>query len=259
MERIGADGTSSPQTWVEREREIVELANKAPGHLTGEDCPLCLNRGYFTRVSDDGYRYNEVCKCMARRRSLARIRRSGLSEALTRYTLERWDEREPWQTKVKELALDYANSPSGWFFLAGRPGTGKTHLCTALAGLLMEQGYELRYVLWRDLSTRAKAVVNDDEEYQRIVGPLKDVKVLYIDDLFKTGKGQQPTTGDVNLAFELLNARYNNGGLLTLLSSELTMEKLLDVDEGTASRIYERSKDHYADLSDRENWRIAHA
>ena len=81
----------------------------------------------------------------------------------------------------------------------------------------MERGVETRYALWRDMSVQAKAVVNDEQEYQRLVGPLKRVRCLYIDDLFKTGKGQQPTTGDVNLAFEILNSRYNDSTKITII------------------------------------------
>lgn len=195
---------------------------------------------------------------MAKRRSLNRIKKSGLAELMGRYTFDVWAEKEPWQKSVKKMAMEYAEEPKGWFYLAGRPGTGKTHICTALCGALIENGMEVRYLLWRDFSSRAKAVVTDDEEYQRIVEPMKRVSVLYIDDLFKTGKGQAPTTGDVNLAFEILNARYN-ANKLTIISSELTVEQILDVDEAVGSRIYERSKEHYADLSEKGNWRLSDA
>lgn len=234
---------------------IAEMSNKTPGTLTGLNCPDCLNRGYFTRVDDDGYRYSEECHCMAKRRSLKRIEKSGLSDLMKRYTFETWKIKEEWQSGAKKAALEYAGSPEGWFYLAGRPGTGKTHLCTALCAALIESGMEVRYLLWREFSAKAKAVVNDEEEYQRLVEPMKRVSVLYIDDLFKVGKGQQPTTGDVNLAFEILNARYN-ANLITIISSELTVEMILDVDEAVGSRIYERSKDNYLDLSEKENWRI---
>lgn len=175
---------------------------------------------------------------------------------MDRYTFDRWQTKQEWQRKVKGMALDYVENPSGWFYMAGRPGTGKTHICTALCGALIEKGMEVQYLLWRDFSSRAKAVVTDDEEYQRIVEPMKRVKVLYIDDLFKTGKGQEPTTGDTNLAFEILNSRYIQGKP-TIISSELTVKMILDIDEAIGSRIFEMSKEHYADLSDRDNFRLS--
>lgn len=196
------------------------------------------------------------CKCMAHRRSLRYLARSGLSQVLDTYSWERWTVAEPWQNTFLKSAQDFAENPKGWFMASGRPGTGKTHMCTAICGDLLRRGYEVRYLLWREFTTQAKAVLTDDEAYRELVDPFKRVPVLYLDDLFKTGKGQGPTTGDCNLAFELLNARYADPTKITLISTELTADRLLDIDEAIGSRIIERAKDNYFDLSDRKNWRL---
>lgn len=248
--------TSQGESWIEREYRFADTLNAESGSLTGYDCPLCLNRGFFWRVRESGERYHEECSCMEIRRNMRYMRESGLSELLDRYTMQEWKRIEKWQEILRDMAIKYAESPTGWFYLAGRPGTGKTHICTALCGLLMQKGYRTRYMLWRDISVRAKAAVNDEEKYQELIAPLKRVRVLYVDDLFKTGKGQEPTTGDVSLAFEILNARYNDERKLTIISSEMTINQILEIDEGVGSRIYQRSKNNYADLSDKQNWRL---
>ena len=194
---------------------------------------------------------------MVIRRNRDRILRSGLSDMLSRYTLDSWKVKEPWQKKAADLVKRYAADPSGWVLMAGPPGTGKTHLCTALCGLLMQKGVDTRYMLWRSMSVQIKAAVNDGSEYRRLVEPLKRVRCLFIDDLFKTKSGQEPTTGDVNLAFEIINSRYNDTKKLTIISTELDVEQLLSVDEAVGSRIYERSKDFYLCLVGKPNWRLA--
>lgn len=239
-----------------RSIDLIAELNKEPGKLTGYDCPDCLNRGFFWRKRENGERYQEECRCMVNRRNARYLRESGLSEMLERYTFDRWQAPEPWQELVLNMAKRYAQEPKGWLYFAGSPGTGKTHICTAVCGELMKRGMPARYVLWRDFCAQAKACVNDAEEYGELIGPLKRVRVLYIDDLFKTGKGAEPTTADLNLAFELLNARYNDERKITILSSELTVNRVLDLDEGVGSRIYQRSKGNYADLSGKRNYRL---
>jgi DNA replication protein DnaC len=76
---------------------------------------------------------------------------------------------------------------------------------------------------------------------------LKETDVLYIDDLFKSGKDNDgrykaPTAADVNVAFEVVNYRYNNPELITIISSERTLVELDDIDEAIAGRIAEKSK-----------------
>ena len=252
--QLGESSLSSDP--IEYERQMAELSNRQPGSLTGLDCPLCLNRGYSIIVNSRGDRVAKDCSCMNARRTLKNLEKSGLAKVLNIYTFDAWQAAEPWQEEFFNAAKDYAKNPTGWFCAVGRPGTGKTHLCTAICGELLQKGYEVRYLLWRDFSTQAKAVVGDDEPYQELMAPYKRVRVLYLDDLFKTGKGQEPTMADCNLAFELLNARYADPDKLTIISSERTMGNLLDIDEAIGSRIYERSKAHYVDLSGRKNWRM---
>ena len=242
-------------TPLEQSRRIAEISNRQPGGLKGLNCPKCLNRGYFHRVDDDGRRYVELCSCMVTRENRERIRRSGLADLMERCTFDAWKTETAQQKAALGLARAYAEHPEGWFVASGPPGTGKTHLCTAVCGRLMERGYPVRYVMWRDFSVRAKAAVNNAAEYAALTNPLKTVRVLYLDDLFKTGKGQQPTTGDVNLAFEILNDRYNDKGRYTILSAELSVEQILDVDEAVGSRIYERCKKFYLPLTG-GNWRM---
>ena len=72
------------------------------------------------------------------------------------------------------------------------------------------EGKNTRYLQWRDEVPKIKAKANSDE-YEKLVEPWKTVEVLYIDDLFKTGKGkdeqeeQKPTAADINVAFEIIN------------------------------------------------------
>ena len=232
------------QSYEEYEQWRCDIMNAESGMLSGYDCPECRNKGvvYFVRGAEI---IGNPCRCMEIRRSLDRIRRSGLQDVLEQYTFDRYEVSEDWQRRAKATAMDYVhNHENGWLLLCGQVGSGKTHLCTAAVGELMRMGMAARYMLWRDESARLKACVNDEEEYRNMISPLKTVDVLYIDDLFKTSPNTSPTQGDINLAFEIINYRYCQPDKLTVISCEKTVDDLLRIDEAVGSRIYQRTKDH---------------
>ena len=103
-------------------------------------------------------------------------------------------------------------------------------------------------MLWRDDVTKIKSRITDAKTYEELVTGYKEAEVLYIDDLFKNGKDkagnvEPPTAADIQVAFEILNYRYNNKELVTIISSERNMYQLIDIDEAMASRISEMSFD----------------
>ena len=118
----------------------------------------------------------------------------------------------------------------------------------------MKKDKEVYYMSWRDESTALKGMITDSETYSEKVRKLKTVPVLYIDDFFKDGCSE----ADLRLAFEIINARYNDETKRTIISSEWGLEWVMDKDEATGSRIYERSKG-YVIAAPNENWRLRDA
>jgi len=203
--------------------------------------------------AENGELFSRKCKCEIRRENLARLRRSGLSDLVERYTFQSYQTLEPWQKAAKAAAERYLTEwPGKWFFIGGTSGAGKTHLCTAICVKLMDAGIPVRYMQWRSDIPRIKAVVNDEEKYRKAIEPLKRVKALYIDDFFK-GK---ISDGDLNAAFELLNHRYIDKDKITILSSELTLDRIIQMDAGIGGRIHERARGFTFNLSGKKNFRL---
>lgn len=215
--------------------------NDMPGQLTGYNCDKCKNNGviYYEK---DGYEYFRECECMKVRHSISRIEKSGLKNSLNKYTFENYEANEQFQQYIKTKASNFLSDfKENWFYIGGQVGCGKTHICTAIVGELLNQGKEARYMQWRDDVVKIKANANTDD-YNRLIEPFKNVQVLYVDDLFKTEKGKMPTTADINIAFEIFNYRYINNDLITIISSEKTISEIIDTDEAVGSRIYEMSQ-----------------
>lgn len=273
MERLNSMGMSfeEARTPEEREQRRCESYNREEGKLheaDGYDCKICRNKGdiWVADKDDRGQwsHFSRTCKCVEIRNNIKRMKRSGLKDIIADYTFDKFEATEPWQKAIKEAAMAYAKAPEGWFFLGGQSGAGKTHLCTAICRELLLSGKSVHYMLWRDEVAKIKAASMDAETLAPIMHRLKTVEVLYIDDLFKTGKApdgsvQRPTGADVARAFEIINQRYCNPSLLTIISSEWSEVELLDIDEATAGRIYERAKTFSIAKDRARNYRIRHA
>lgn len=263
LARFGNTGTTfEKMTPKEYEQFKVDGLNATEGNRHEEDgynCKACRNKGYVIKLAEyeDGT-FHQVCsdcKCVETRNSIMRMKRSGLKDIIKDYTFDKFEDSEPWQKAIKAAAMEYAKNPEGWFFLGGQSGAGKTHLCTAVCREFLLSGKRVVYMLWRDDIVKIKSAAQgvsdfdgDPGELMNLLAKYKTADVLYIDDLFKTGKDaksgemQKPTVADINYAFEIINYRYNNPSLLTIISSELTEDELLDIDEAIGGRIYERSK-----------------
>jgi len=186
---------------------------------------------------------------MNKRRSLRRIKNSGLADVLPRYTFESYKTTNEAQKKVKAKALEYCESSPCWFYLSGGSGSGKSHICTAICSKFIESR-EVYYMSWRDESVALKRELND-EAYEKHISKLKKVSVLYIDDFLKLSDSD----ADLRLAFEILNARYNDSKLRTIISSEKSIEEILSKDEALGGRIYERARGFILQAP-KENWRM---
>ena len=213
----------------------------------GYNCDECKNKGIIYYVTtypntDVEYVVTRDCKCKSTRATLRRAKKSGLGNVLSDCTFQKYEATEEWQQQIKQKAQMFCKDDNArWFYIGGQSGAGKTHICTAISGWYLKQGKDCRYMLWRDDAVKLKALVNEYEEYQKLISEFKDVDVLYIDDFLKTQSGQAPTQADINLAFEILNNRVMDKTKITIISSEYPIAEALEFDEATIGRIYQQA------------------
>ena len=212
-------------------------------------CEKCRDTGWIE--IDPATRSVAKCACQIAREAEARMKNSGLSEALENQTFDTFVAVNDYQTAMKETAQAYVadvlkskdNPRRPWLYIGGNPGSGKTHICTAVCGELLKANIGVRYMQWVDASRRLKGFVND-ESFDDAISEYINISVLYIDDLLKQKYTPTPvfTEADIKIAFSILNARYLMNKP-TIISSEWDLiNQLLPADEGVFSRVYERCK-----------------
>lgn len=223
-----------------------------PEKKHGCKCDLCGDKGWRFYWYD-GFQFAEECTCHYAVTLEENMKKTG---AKLDMTFENFHTDHDYQIVMAEKAKQFVKDGwrmGQWFFIGGQVGCGKTHICTAILNELVKTLPRCRYMMWRDESTHLKAIINQQAEYHEKITELKDAAVLYIDDFWKTQQGARPTQADVNLAFQIINARYQNPNKVTIISCELSREELVSIDEAVGSRIHEKSRTYNLFISRDKN------
>ena len=243
----------------------VMTYNNSVGNLEGYDCPKCKNRGDFLYINEYGYEIYPDCSCKKIRSTIRKMEKSGLGNLLSIYKFDNYECTEDWQLDTYNRAKDFTTSDRNWFCMLGQSGSGKSHICTAISRELLKQGMDLKYMMWLDeVNVLNQSISNNPERYEEMMKELKETQVLYIDDFFKSENEARPSAAEIKRANEILNYRYNKARMdnykrwITIISSERTIEQLLEYDTALGGRMVEMTKpDNLIMLSGAEkNYRL---
>ena len=128
-------------------------------------------------------------------------------------------------------AREFAANPRGWLVMYGTPGTGKSHLCAAIANSLIAQAKPVIFVTMPQLASSLKRLFNPEvaeaeaETYDQRKDVYARTPTLIIDDI---GAGTW-TDYDARILFDILDPRYTNELPTVLVSNlDLTSADLFD-------------------------------
>lgn len=209
---------------------------------TSEVCPICGGLGLVTRavpVDHPDFGKAFPCRCQTERiqaREAARLRTLGnldayedktfatfeidfaLVEPHETYLREQFCDMSPQRKlslnedqrrKIKiaaELALRYADEPSGWLLLEGNYGTGKTHLAAAIANFQLERGQAVLFITVPDLLDHLRAAFGPSSEiaYDDLFERVRKAPILLLDDL----GAESQTAWALEKLYQLFNDRH---------------------------------------------------
>ncbi len=242
---LRTEGTA--KTLEEILQEEVRNYNSTEG--TETNCQTCKGKGYIMEIQKDEFLgpYTTVkeCGCMRRKLELQKAKNSGIVPLLKK-NFNNFETTNDWQKNIKALAIENAKTKT-WFFIGGQSGAGKTHICSAITNHQSRNNVKVKYMVWTDDIRELKSFEDDTLMYQS-----KRVECLYIDDLFKKPKREDGlpnlTAADVDKTWELINFRYSNR-LKTIISTELSIDDIIRIDESLGSRIKQNCGKYIINLS----------
>lgn len=221
-------------------KRIIDEYNNSTGDKKGYDCSKCKNRGDFLIPSDDEITtVVKECECAFARRSLRNAKISGLGNYINK-TFADFKTDEEWQKSIYNKAIEYIKDDSNaWFVITGQSGAGKTLICSIIANdFLFNQRKKVIYLTWTDFIGKVKRnlmgenALKADSDIERA----KNAEILFIDEFLKTH-----TEADLKYIVEIINYRYSKQ-LKTIITSELSADELMGIDEATAGRIKEMAE-----------------
>lgn len=116
----------------------------------------------------------------------------------------------------------FASSLSGWLFLHGPYGCGKTHLAAAIANFAVQMGIPTLFLTVPDLLDSLRfAYDGNDTTFEQRFNQIKTVELLVLDD-FGT---QNATAWAQEKLFQIINYRYINH-IPMVITSNLAMEEI---------------------------------
>lgn len=188
------------------------------------------------KCRDSGYVDGEICECMKLRLRLAGYESSGIAKLMDEQTFEtfrldyyRTNQRSYENMSyvlrtMREYADNFNPDRSGNLLLLGGTGLGKTHLSTALAKTLIDNGYDVVY-------SGAIGMIADFEQHRfgnsaggesgYDLDRYYDCDLLIIDDLGAEVSNQFT----VSTIYNVLNNRISLG-LPTVISTNLNQNEL---------------------------------
>lgn len=239
-----------PDSRKKAERDCKTYNSLAEDKPNEYNCPICKNKRNIMIIKQlDDDEFDTVltnCECVPRVNSDKMLKASGLADYVISHTFDNFNAREEWQKQLLAKAKAFPNQDEAkCFFIGGNSGAGKTHICTATTYEFYKANKEIYYLEWREGLRKIRAS-SYDEKNEALMRKLKTVDVLFIDDLFKTirTKGenyQKPTKDEASIAWEIIAKRLDNGRF-TIISTECTLDEIMEIDEAIGSRIKRASQ-----------------
>ncbi len=260
MERVTEQIKMNLQDSSRRNRENLQRLNERGLKQTSYKCDKCCDTGWILIPQEHMQPLAVACECRKIEKLKNEWKYSGINVEQSKLTFSSFEVWNNASQRMKDTAAAYCtdfdeikDNRRNSILLCGQVGSGKTHCSIAVALNFLKQRIKVLYMPYRDVITKIKQNMIDEEYYTRTISKYQLCEVLLIDDLFK-GKINET---DTNIMFEIINYRYLNF-LPIIVSSEFSIDRLLTFDEGVASRIYEMSKDYVVEVEKdiRNNYRL---
>lgn len=221
-------------TQAKRDKQSAKnpVASNGKSFLGDPNCTICHGIGFYSRdlsVGDPEFGKVQVCECRKDQITASfreRLYELSSLEALKDLTFESFQPRgrdtySKFQSDSLETAWittrKFADNLSGWLFLWGGYGCGKTHLAAAIANASVAVNVPTLFLTVPDLLDSLRFAFDSEETtFEKRFEEIRNIPLLILDD-FGT---QNMTNWALEKLFQIINYRYINHLPLVVTSNQ---------------------------------------
>lgn len=248
---------------MEKMKEIKQsIIDKGGPEERRYKCPKCKDLEATIEIDDNGYQVATFCECYYNRRAANAKEKNGVAELFRNKTLKSYKAETEDQKRAKKQVKKYIDTfKDENLLICGHSGTGKTHLAVATATELEERGVKIMFIDYPQMIQQLEEMKPGSFEQNMELGRIENAELLIIDDLLKVG--YREWDGKMNLRefhkrmlYSIIGYRYNNRKP-TIVTTELSIEKLLLIDDAIGGRIIGQAGDNNIEFDEEnENYRL---
>ena len=187
------------------------------------------------------------------------FRKSGLKDSHVGMTFKAYDcSKTTPETRIAKLEAMSASEEQSDLILAGKPGTGKTHLAVAIAIRAMEQGRQAMFRLVSTVLDEIQTAIGNKGDYDGLMRQIKTVPCLVLDDLGH----ENITAARSSYLHQIIDYRYSEHLQTIVTTNARNIEELgrligADFVAPIVSRLLERGR--WVTINNAEDFRVKNA
>lgn len=234
LETFYTDYTGKKRANIIEAHNVIKAAliDKACSSCDGKKCPLpdTTSRPVVSvKTSFNGSNYlsvgwtcGEFCRFNPLHGEFGRLyKQSGLTPSQLNKTFASYQIFTNPELKRAKVSAMKAGAKGSCLILAGRRGTGKTHLAAGIAIQAMKDGRQAIFRLVNELLDEIRRSVAEGE-YFDFIEKFKSVPCLVLDDLGK----EKTTESALDYLYQIIDYRYRHELQTIITTNALTIEEL---------------------------------
>lgn len=151
------------------------------------------------------------------------FKKSGLKNSHLNMTFKNYEcSKSTPETRNAKLEAMNASEEQSCLIIAGKPGTGKTHLAVAIAVRAMEQGRQAIFRLVSSMLDEIQNVIKENGDYDGLMKTFKTVPCLVLDDLGH----ENMTAARASYLHQIIDYRYSENLQTIVTTNARTPEEL---------------------------------